>query len=112
MTSVVRPNDPARERDFYLRLLDLVSADDPQPLLSAALAAIVDATGAQMVYLELREPDDGRALYWKAHGCSDVDVAAIRTSISRGIIAHALERGEIVTTPSASEDPAFRDQES
>ena len=30
---VRQTNDPAVERDFYLRLLELVAAEDPEPLL-------------------------------------------------------------------------------
>ncbi|NVB79114.1 MAG: sigma-54-dependent Fis family transcriptional regulator [Kofleriaceae bacterium] len=108
-------NDPAAERDFYLRLLELVAAEDPEPLLASALTTIVSASGARMVYLELREPDDlrdGPPRYWKAHGCTDDDVAAIRASISRGIVARALDEGRLIATPSAVEDPEYRDQPS
>lgn len=108
-------NDPAAERDFYLRLLELGTAADPEPLLSRALSTIVEASGASVVYLELREPDDrGRhpPRYWKAHGCTDDDISAIRTSISSGIIARALTEGRTIATPSAMTDPEYRDQQS
>ena len=51
-------NDPAAERDFYLRLLDLGAAVEPEPLLEQALATIVAASGAHAAYLELRDLDD------------------------------------------------------
>jgi Nif-specific regulatory protein len=109
-------NDPATERDFYRRLLELVATDEPEPLLEQALAAVVAASGAQMVYLELRDPTDAGSdsdpRYWRAHGCTDEDVASIRTSISRGIIARTLAEGRTVSTPSATADPSFCDQES
>lgn len=108
-------NDPVAERDFYRRLLELSEATDLDPLLEQALATIVSASGARAAYLELREPDeDGLAAprYWRAHGCSDEDVASIRRSISRGIIARAIAEGRTVATPSAVEDPSFRDQPS
>ena len=108
-------NDPAAERDFYLRLLELGAASDPEPLLSRALATIVDASGAHTVYLELRERDDrgqDAPRYWQAHGCTDDDVAAIRASISRGIIARALAEGRTISTPSAVADPDFCDHQS
>jgi Nif-specific regulatory protein len=108
-------NDPAAERDFLLRLLELVLADDPEPLLARALTTIVEASGANTVYLELRDADSGRdgpPRYWKAHGCTDEGIAAIRASISRGIVALALDEGRTVATPSAIEDPAFKDQQS
>jgi len=108
-------NDPAAERDFYLRLLDLGAAAEPEPLLEQALATIVMASGARTAYLELRDLDDGgdgQPRFWKAHGCSDADVASIRASISRGIIARTLAEGRIVVTPSAVADPQFRNQPS
>ena len=108
-------NDPVAERDFYLRLIDLGTAAEPEPLLEQALATIVTASGARVAYLELRDAEDrrdGPPRYWKAHGCSDEDVASIRTSISRGIIARTLADGQIVVTPSAVTDPAFREHAS
>src|SRR6187397_3083934 len=104
-------NDPAIEREFYLRLLQLGSAAEPEPLLEQALSTIVAASGALMAYLELRDRDDpgsGPPRYWKAHGCSDEDVATIRSSISHGIIARTLEAGKMLSTPSAVSDPSFR----
>jgi Nif-specific regulatory protein len=108
-------NDPAAERDFYLRLLDLGAAIDPEPLLARALSTIVAASGAHTVYLELREPDDrgqDPPRYWKAHGCTEEDVVAIRVSISRGIISRALVEGRTIVTPSATADPDYRDHQS
>ena len=108
-------NDPATERDFYLRLLDLGTAAEPEPLLEQALATIVAASGARAAYIELRDFDDrgeGAPHYWKAHGCTDEEVASIRASISRGIIARALSEGRTIATPSAVVDPQFRDQPS
>ena len=109
-------NDPAVERDFYRRLLKLVAAAEPEPLLEQALATIVAASGARMAYIELRDLDDsGRSRaprYWRAHGCTDEELASIRERISRGIIARTLAEGRTVATPSAVTDPAFRDQPS
>lgn len=107
-------NDPAAERDFYRRLLDLSEAAEPEPLLEQALATIVAASGAQAAYLELRGLEDGEGApaVWRAHGCSDDDLTSIRASISRGIIARALAEGRTITTPSAISDPSFRDQPS
>ena len=108
-------NDPAIEREFYLRLLQLGAAAEPEPLLEQALSTIVAASGALMAYLELRDRDDqgsGPPRYWKAHGCSEEDVVTIRSSISHGIIARTLEAGKVLSTPSAVADPSFRDQPS
>jgi Nif-specific regulatory protein len=110
-----RRNDPLAERDFYRRLLDLGEAIEVEPLLEQALATIVAGSGAKVAYVELRSLDeDARSAprYWRAHGCSDDDVALIRRSISRGIIARAIAEGRTVATPSAMEDPTFRDQPS
>jgi Nif-specific regulatory protein len=105
-----------RERDFYRRLLDLGGQDELEPLLDQALALIVSVTGATTAYLELyddttaalsappREP-----LFWRGHCCSPADLAVIRASISRGIIARAIGDGRTVETASAQGDPRFED---
>ncbi|MBK7540005.1 MAG: sigma 54-interacting transcriptional regulator [Myxococcales bacterium] len=85
------------------------------PLIDQALATIVSASGAQIAYLELRAHDEvpsSAPRYWRAHGCSHDEVASIRQSISRGIIARAIEAGRTISTPSAAEDPSLRDQPS
>ncbi len=109
-------NDPAAERDFYLGLLDLVAAAEPEPLLIQALAMIVAASGARIAYIELRDlengPDSTAPRYWKAHGCTEEELASIRESMSRGIIARTLAEGRTIATPSAIADPSFRDQPS
>lgn len=111
----VGDNNPVAERDFYRRLLELTTTDEPAPLLEQALATIVAASGASAAYVELRDTDDDGASaprYWRAHGCTDSDVASIRESISRGIIARALAEGRTVSSPSAVTDPSFRDHAS
>jgi DNA-binding NtrC family response regulator len=95
------------ERDFYRRLLDLGGEREIEPLLDQALRLITEVTGAAMAYLELHEDDDAVPRFWRGHRCTDEDVAAIRASISRGIIARALAGGETVETPSAHSDPRF-----
>jgi len=62
-----------------------------------------------MVYLELYDDDATQPRYWRANGLSDRDVASIRASISRGIIARALSEGRTIETPSATEDDRFAD---
>ncbi len=109
-------NDPVAERDFYRRLLELGAAAEPEPLLEQALATIVAASHARIAYLELRDHDDpgptNAPRYWRAHGCTHEELASIRASISRGIIARTLAEGHTVATPSAVADPLFRDQQS
>lgn len=84
--------------------------DEIEPLLDQALALIVEVTGARMGYLELYNDDESsRPRFWKGFHCTDQDVAAIRTSISRGIIARAISEGRTIETPSAELDERFQD---
>jgi Nif-specific regulatory protein len=102
-----REENLASERDFYRRLLDLGGKDEIEPLLDEALALIVEVTGASTGYLELYDDDDNRPRFWKGFRCTDRDVASIRASISRGIIARAIGEGRTIETPSASLDVRF-----
>lgn len=106
---LTREDALASERDFYRRLLDLGSQREIEPLLDQALALIVEVTGAAMAYLELYDDDATRPRYWKGYRLSDRDVASIRASISRGIIARAIGEGRTIETPSASLDERFSD---
>jgi len=99
----------ASERDFYRRLLDLGGEQEIEPLLDQALALIVEVTEASMAYLELYDDDSTQPRYWRGFGLSDRDVASIRASISRGIIARAISEGRTIETPSAKEDYRFSD---
>src|SRR5688572_15414265 len=62
-----------------------------------------------MAYLELYDDDSSLPRYWKGYRLSDRDVASIRTSISRGIIARAISEGRTIETPSATDDDRFSD---
>ena len=110
----------ANERDFFRRLLDLGGQSELEPLLDEALALIIEVTGATTAYLELYDDDavskhdvegaNGNASkprYWRGHRLSDSDVASIRASISRGIIARAISDGRTIETPSATLDDRF-----
>lgn len=101
--------DAASERDFYRRLLDLGGQRELEPLLGESLALIVEVTGASVAYLELYDEDTAQPRYWKGHRVSDRDIASIRASISRGIIARAITEGRTIETPSASLDERFSD---
>lgn len=98
----------AAERDFYRRLLDLGGQRELEPLLDEALALIAEVTQASTAYLELHD-DELTPRFWRGHGCSPDDVATIRASISRGIIAQAIADGRTVETPSAIGDPRFEE---
>lgn len=102
---------------FFRRLLDLSVEDELEPLLDQAVQLIVDATGARVAYLELYDHDPcvegGDASeaprYWKGHACAELEVAAIRSAISTGILRAALAEGELITTASALADARFED---
>ena len=104
-----REDGLASEREFYRRLLELGSNDELEPLLEEALVLIVEVTGARTGYLELYADDATAPRFWKGYRCTDHEVAAIRSSISHGIIARAITEGRTVETPSATEDARFAD---
>jgi Nif-specific regulatory protein len=103
-----------RERDLYLRLLELGVENDLGRLLEEALRLVVDVTGAHQGYLELHgEQDEGADTRWSiAHGFSDEEIAGVRSVISRGIIAETVAQGRTIMTPSALLDPRFKSLES
>lgn len=99
------------ERDLYRRLLDLGRQTELEPLLREALALIVDVTRARQGYLEL-QGEDGRQSWSIAHGFTPEALDAVRTRISRGIIAMAMAGGRTISTSSALRDERFHDNES
>jgi Nif-specific regulatory protein len=100
-----------RERDLYLRLLEIGRQTALEPFLREALALVVEVAGAHQGYLELHD-EDGRTRprWWIAHGFSADEVEAVRSAISQGIVAEALATGRTIVTPSALLDPRFRDR--
>jgi hypothetical protein len=104
------PDDLAslrRERDLYLRLLELSRATLIAPFLERTLALLVEVTGADHGYFELRDSIDPAACWSAAHQLSETGVTEIRSSISHGIIARTLAMGETVVTASAKLDDRF-----
>lgn len=103
-----------RERDLYLRLLNLARQSELAPFLQEALALIVDLTDARQGYLELHDEENGTgAPHWSmAHGLSEDEITGVRAVISRGIIAEAVATGQTIVTPSALLDPRFSGRES
>ncbi len=117
MSQAADNQDPAtlrRERDLYLRLLELGQQKEIEPFLQQALALVVELTGSAQGYIELRDPDAGAdAEAWSlAHGFSDRELAGVLEAISRGIIGAALTSGQTMMTTSALADPRFSDFES
>jgi Nif-specific regulatory protein len=103
-----------RERDLYLRLLNLGRQSDLAPFLREALALIVEVVDARQGYLELHDDEEASETprWWIAHGLSDEEVEGVRAAISRGIIAEAIATGQTIVTPSAMLDPRFSERES
>ena len=100
-----------QERDLYLRLLELGHQTDIAPFLEAALALLVEITGAHEGYLELHdEADPPEGPRWSiSHALSSDQIEDVRATRSRGIIAQALATGRTILTPSALDDPRFKD---
>jgi Nif-specific regulatory protein len=105
----------AIEHDLYRRLLSLGREQELSPLLHDALALIVEITGVSQGYLELYDDDDDpcrRPRWCIAHGFSDTEIEAVRSAVSRGIIAEAVASGTTIVTPSALLDARFKARES
>jgi DNA-binding NtrC family response regulator len=116
---VTAADDGARlrlERDLFLRLLELGARDDLRPFLADALRLIVEVTGAEKGYLEVRTgaaPDAGPTEpFWIASGLDDAGLLSARRALSSGIIAEAIASGRTVSTANAGLDPRFRGQAS
>jgi len=103
-----------RERDLYLRLLDLGHEVTLEPFLAEALGLLVEITGAQEGYLELYDDDDQpeSPRWWIAHGLSTERIGHVRATISRGIIAESVASGRTIITPAAILDPRFSHRDS
>src|SRR4029450_11509321 len=104
-----------RERDLYLRLLELGNEVTRARFLKDALAVLVEITGAQEGYLELYDDDDEPTeapQWWRAHGLSTERIDDVRTTISRGIIAESIASGRTIGTAAAVLDPGFSHSES
>jgi Nif-specific regulatory protein len=97
-----------RERDLFLRLLELGAARDVKPYLADVLALLADAVGAKHGYLELSGERAAEPLAWVARGYADDEIALVRERLSQGIMREALEHGQTVSTASAVEDPRFQ----
>src|SRR5215212_6819712 len=103
-----------RERDLYLRLLELVRCEHVEPLLRQGLALIVEMVKVSRGYLELiDEGDDAGSPRWSmAQNLSAAEIEGVRHEISRGIIGETIARTETISTASALIDPRFSGLES
>ncbi len=99
-----------RERDLYLRLLELGAEDDVRALLAQALSLVVSATKAEQGYLELYGANGPRASL--RHHLGDEEVSRVKQALSTGIIEEALRSGQTVSTANALDDPRYQGFES
>lgn len=101
------------ERDLYQKCLSLVRVEDPRPLIDEALKLLVEIAGARAGYIELRDAraDDHRG-WTAAAGLAQEELATIEQRISHGVIAEAVETGEVVHVASAMLDDRFSVRES
>jgi transcriptional regulator with GAF, ATPase, and Fis domain len=103
-----------RERDLYLRLLNLGDAKPLMSFLRDALGLIVEVVGVSQGYLELYDDEGGAGppRWWIAHGFSAEEIQGVRAAVSGGIIAEAVATGQTIVTASARLDDRFRGRES
>jgi Nif-specific regulatory protein len=108
-----------RERDLYLKLLNLGSQNELAPLLEDALELLTEVSGAHQGYLEVNggiddlgeAPDSGQR-WFAARGFSASDIEKVRAELSSGIISEALASGETIVTRSALADERFEARQS
>ena len=111
---MTRENDPILlERDLLLRLLDLVSVEDPSAFVDEALGLVVARVGAERGYLALSAPPDDplESPAWQALRGFE-DNTFVRRVLSGTVVADALRSGKTVSTASASADPRYAAAES
>lgn len=106
------PERLRRERDLYLRLLELGHQVELRPLLSEVLRCLVDVTKAERGYIELYAEAGTEPQLSISRGCSEAEVAEIRAVTSRGIVARAMASGSTIQTASALLDDRFSANES
>lgn len=100
-----------REQALYRRCLGLFRTDEPSPLITEALSLLRELARAECGYIELEDATTGRQQQWSAaEGLDDEALEQVRLRISRGIIAEAIETGEMVHVPSAVFDERFRER--
>ena len=98
----------ARERDFFVGLLNLRANRAPEALLDEALKLLVEAIGAKHGYLRLSAETLSDEDEWTAaHGLSEEKLETVKVACSRGIIAEALAARRTLHTASALLDPRF-----
>ncbi|MBI4817588.1 MAG: sigma-54-dependent Fis family transcriptional regulator [Deltaproteobacteria bacterium] len=100
------PKRVARERDLFLRLLQLGRRRDLGAVLEEALRLSVEATGARRGFIEVTDAA-GEPAFSASHDCAIDEVEEIRRLVSSGIVAEAIATGRTIHTPSALLDARF-----
>ncbi|AKF03446.1 sigma-54-dependent Fis family transcriptional regulator [Sandaracinus amylolyticus] len=101
-----------RERDVFLRVLELGGERDPRLFLDQALELFLELTGAQLGYLALSSSAIDAPEFETSRGIDTQATSDVRRSVSQGIIAAALSQGETIQTLSAIADGRFSDRPS
>ena len=88
--------------ETFMEVADtLEGVNEPERMITTALEAALNSTGADRVYLELdREDGDGERCFHLSHGGERTPFRP-----SRSLIDQARERGRVVHVPIASADP-------
>jgi Nif-specific regulatory protein len=102
------PGRPSVSEQFYRKLLELQDRCDVEPLVEHALRLVVEASSAQVGYLELFS-DEAGPTFWKAHGTTPESQEGVRARISRGVIAVTIAECRTINSASALEDDAFKE---
>lgn len=101
-----RELDASAENELLKKLLVLSRAAAPALEVGAALRMLVEMMGATTAYFELVSDDE--ATVWFSAGY-DLEGNEPRDVVSRGVLARAITDGAMIVTPSARNDPRFRD---
>ncbi len=104
-----------RERDLYLRMLEIGESDDVDRFLHDALDLAMDATGARRAYLALHygpEGDGGVPRYRLHRGFEADDMASVEHRVSQGIIAASRRENRVLNIVSAVLSQEWGSQES
>jgi len=103
-----------RERDLYLRLLELNTRETIEPFLVEALQVLCETSGAARGYIEFYRPEsrDFDPSWSHAQGIPDAELLGVRAKLSSNLIAGPLANGEMVESAGAVDDSRFADHKS
>lgn len=105
----MRDDRTRRERDLFLRLLEVSHIDDPARALDRILSLAMHVISAEQGYIEVYDDDSHKPKWSFAKGVSDDHLELVQARVSRGIIAEALSQGETLRIRSALLDERYSD---